>query len=60
MLQRTKVWRGVSLPDHLVKEIEEVIIKTKRYRSISEFVSEAIRLRLEEIQKDLRREAVAV
>jgi len=34
----------------LIKEIEEAV-KTGRYRSISEFVSEAIRLRLEELRR---------
>jgi glycine cleavage system H protein len=41
-------WKTVSIRQELVNEIEKVI-KTGRYRSISEFVSEAIRLRLEEI-----------
>jgi len=41
-------WATVSLRQELVGEIRKVL-KTGRYRSISEFVSEAIRLRLEEI-----------
>jgi|SRR5271157_123103 len=40
-------WKTVSIRQELIKEIEK-LIKTGRYRSISEFVSEAIRLRLEE------------
>ena len=43
-------WKTVSIRQQLIKEIEEVI-KTGRYRSISEFVSEAIRLRLEELMR---------
>jgi glycine cleavage system H protein len=43
-------WKTVSLRQELVKEIEEAI-RTGRYRSISEFVSEAIRLRLEELMR---------
>lgn len=43
-------WKTVSIRQELIKEIEK-IIKTGRYRSISEFVSEAIRLRLEELMR---------
>jgi len=43
-------WKTVSIRQELVKEIEK-ILKTGRYRSISEFVSEAIRLRLEELTR---------
>jgi glycine cleavage system H protein len=43
-------WKTVSLRQELIKEIEEAI-KTGRYRSISEFVSEAIRLRLEDMMR---------
>jgi len=41
-------WKTVSLRQELIQEIEK-IIQTGRYRSISEFISEAIRLRLEEL-----------
>lgn len=43
-------WKTVSIRQELIKEIQK-IIETGRYRSISEFVSEAIRLRLEEIMR---------
>jgi glycine cleavage system H protein len=43
-------WKTISIRQELIKEIEK-IIKTGRYRSISEFVSEAIRLRLEELTR---------
>jgi glycine cleavage system H protein len=49
-------WKTVSIRQELINEVEKVI-KTGRYRSISEFVSEAIRLRLEEI---LRAEGIPV
>jgi len=39
-------WRTVSICSELVEEIEK-ILRTGRYRSVSEFVSESIRLRLE-------------
>jgi glycine cleavage system H protein len=41
-------WKTVSIRQELIKEIERAL-QTGRYRSISEFVSEAIRLRLEEL-----------
>ena len=41
-------WKTVSIRQELINEIAKVL-KTGRYRSISEFVSEAIRLRLEEL-----------
>ena len=43
-------WKTVSIRQELINEIEK-LLKTGRYRSISEFVSEAIRLRLEEIER---------
>jgi len=43
-------WKTISIRQELIREIEK-IIKTGRYRSISEFVSEAIRLRLEELTR---------
>jgi len=48
MTEKISEWKTVSLRTELIREIEEAI-KTGRYRSISEFVSEAIRLRLEEL-----------
>lgn len=50
MEEKTSEWKTVSLRQELIKEIEEAI-RTGRYRSISEFVSEAIRLRLEELMR---------
>ena len=43
-------WKTVSIKKELIEEIEK-ILRTGRYRSISEFVSEAIRLRLEELMR---------
>lgn len=43
-------WKTVSIRQELIKEIER-LLRTGRYRSISEFVSEAIRLRLEELMR---------
>lgn len=49
-------WATVSLRQELVNEVRRVL-KTGRYRSISEFVSEAIRLRLEEVSRSKGRES---
>jgi metal-responsive CopG/Arc/MetJ family transcriptional regulator len=46
-------YRNISLRADLVGEIEKVI-KNKRYRSIAEFVAEAARLRLEELEKNAK------
>lgn len=43
-------WKTVSIRQELIREIGK-IIKTGQYRSISEFISEAIRLRLEELMR---------
>ncbi|MBC7130688.1 glycine cleavage system protein GcvH [Candidatus Bathyarchaeota archaeon] len=43
-------WKTVSIRQELIKEVEE-LLKKGRYRSISEFVAEAIRLRLEELMR---------
>ena len=43
-------WKTVSIKKELIEEIEK-ILRTGRYRSISEFVSAAIRLRLEELMR---------
>jgi Arc/MetJ-type ribon-helix-helix transcriptional regulator len=48
-------FRGVSLQASLVKEIEETIKKIPYYRSVAEFVSEAVRLRLETLKKNTQR-----
>src|SRR3989337_2275371 len=39
----------INIREELIEEIRNVLKRTGRYRSISEFVAEAIRLRLEEI-----------
>ncbi|MEM2182503.1 MAG: ribbon-helix-helix domain-containing protein [Nitrososphaerota archaeon] len=45
-------WRTISIRKELIEEIEK-LIKMGRYRSLSEFISEAIRLRLEEVYKSM-------
>jgi hypothetical protein len=42
-------WTTISLREELIDEVRRLVKRTGRYRSISEFVAEAIRRRLEEI-----------
>ncbi len=42
-------WSTISIREELVEEIKGFLKRSGRYRSISEFVAEAIRLRLEEL-----------
>jgi len=42
-------WATISIREELIEEIRKLLKRTGRYRSISEFVAEAIRLRLEEM-----------
>lgn len=44
-------FRSISLKTDLVTEIRRYLKSSKRYRSLAEFVSEAARLRLEELEK---------
>ena len=47
----TDDFRGVSLRKDLIEEIEKFIETFGRYKSVTDFVTEATRLRLEELQK---------
>jgi len=42
-------WATISIREELIEEIRKILRRTGRYRSISEFVAESIRLRLEEL-----------
>ena len=44
-------YRGVSLKQELVERVEQLIKRLGTYRSIADFVSEAVRLRLEAVEK---------
>jgi len=44
-------WATISIREELIEEIRKILKRTGRYRSISEFVAEAIRLRLEEMAR---------
>jgi Arc/MetJ-type ribon-helix-helix transcriptional regulator len=44
-------YREVSLSDDLIQRVERLIRRLGTYRTIAEFVSEAVRLRLEAVEK---------
>lgn len=44
-------FRKISIQTELISEVEKIIKSRKGYRSIAEFISEAIRLRIEELEK---------
>ncbi|HKZ94736.1 MAG TPA: DUF2096 family protein [Candidatus Bathyarchaeia archaeon] len=56
-------WATISLREELIEEIRKILKRTGRYRSISEFVAESIRLRLEELgskdEPDFEKELLA-
>jgi Arc/MetJ-type ribon-helix-helix transcriptional regulator len=45
-------YKGVTLKQQLVERIKQRIQKTGTYHSVAEFVSEAVRLRLETLEKE--------
>ena len=51
-------YRGVSLKEELVDRIEQLIRRLGTYKTIAEFVSEAVRLRLEVLEKHQNAEGV--
>jgi Arc/MetJ-type ribon-helix-helix transcriptional regulator len=55
-MQKPRNYRGVSLPDELVERVEQLIRNLGTYRTIAEFVSEAVRLRLEALEKHQKME----
>lgn len=44
-------YRGVSLPEDLVERVKQLIEKLRTYRTVAEFVKEAVRLRIEALEK---------
>ena len=43
-------YKGVSLPEDLVKRVKQLIKKLGTYRTVAEFVKEAVRLRIEALE----------
>jgi len=44
-------YRSVTLREELVERVKKLIDRVKTYHSVSEFVSEAVRLRVEAIER---------
>jgi len=52
---RRRGWKTIQLPEDLLKVVDEIVSHPELgYTSRSEFVKEAVRLRIEEIQRSLR------
>jgi Arc/MetJ-type ribon-helix-helix transcriptional regulator len=47
----TDDFRGISLRKDLIDEVEKFIDSFGRYKSVTDFITEATRLRLEDLQK---------
>ena len=48
---KTRNYRSVSINDQLIKHVKKLIHKLRTYHSVSEFVSEAVRLRIETLEE---------
>ena len=48
-------YRGVSLPEDIVKRVKQLIEKLGTYRTVAEFVKEAVRFRIEALEKQQKR-----
>jgi Arc/MetJ-type ribon-helix-helix transcriptional regulator len=51
-------YRNVGVREDLYKQVEAWVRKSKRYRSVSEFIHEAIRLRLERLEGEKEEQVV--
>lgn len=47
----TEDFRGISLRKDLIDEVEKFLESFGRYKSVTDFITEATRLRLESLQK---------
>jgi Arc/MetJ-type ribon-helix-helix transcriptional regulator len=47
-------YKSVTLKEELVNRVEQAIRTTGTYHSVAEFVSEAVRLRLETVEKHMK------
>ncbi len=52
-------YHNVGVQEDLYKQAEAWVKKSKRYRSVSEFIHEAIRLRLERLEGEKEAQLVA-
>ncbi|MBT0160751.1 ribbon-helix-helix protein, CopG family, partial [Candidatus Bathyarchaeota archaeon A05DMB-2] len=49
-------YKSVSINDELIERIKQLIKRLGTYHSVSEFVSEAVRLRIEFLEKQQKTE----
>jgi Arc/MetJ-type ribon-helix-helix transcriptional regulator len=54
MPKAKKPYENVGIQRQLYEEIRDLVDKSGRYRSVSEFVHEAVRIRLEQLLKELK------
>ena len=47
-------YKSVSLNDELIERVKQLIEQIGTYHSVSEFVSEAVRLRIETLEKTIK------
>jgi Arc/MetJ-type ribon-helix-helix transcriptional regulator len=47
-------YKSVTLKEELVERVERLIRSVRTYHSVAEFVSEAVRLRVEEVERQER------
>ena len=52
-------YRSVSINDELIENVKQLIQQIGTYHSVSEFVSEAVRLRIEILEKTVRTQEIA-
>ena len=52
-------YRSVSINDELIEHVKQLIQQIGTYHSVSEFVSEAVRLRIEILEKTVRTQEIA-
>jgi len=56
MRQSSRRWKTVQLPEELLNRVDKLVnVKELGYTSRSEFIKEAVRLRLEEVEKHIRK-----
>ncbi len=51
MKKKKIAWKSVSVPETVIKEIQLIIDTTKLYTNPSDFVRDAIRRRIEDIER---------
>lgn len=47
-------WSTVQIPDALKKEVEKLVKDSKRYTNPTDFIKDAVRRRLEELEKEVK------